>query len=212
MKRPISLCLQAIAAFFVSISYSNADDECLAQAWQGTLGDTKIMMEFSADTDDGLAGRYYYRTGMVDLILRKDKKRADRWQELSPKGKVTGLLTLACSADAVSGQWQSPDGKTTLPIKAEKAASYSEPRLKALKPKVASREAMGSRRYEIIAIPEVKSVQGVRLSGDSAGVGKVNQALFDQYVSAVDEFLTCNSLGWWRRGLTMATGTSRDPT
>lgn len=70
MKRPFRACLLVITAWYASVSSCEAD-ECLAQAWQGTVGDTKIMMEFEyADGDDVLSGWYYYRNSMVGLIIK----------------------------------------------------------------------------------------------------------------------------------------------
>lgn len=200
LQRPSAVLLQAVLSLGFCSSTCHGE-ECLAQAWQGTIGEAKVVMEFdNVGDDDALAGRYYYRTGMTDLLLQADAKKAGLWRELDPKGKVTGLLTLTCQSNILSGEWKSPDGKTALPIHAEPAESYSDPRLNAAKPRVIERGATRTHRYEIIGVPGVDAVRGLRLLGDTSGIQKINTTLRKQFLSDLERATTCVAYGRLRRG------------
>jgi hypothetical protein len=96
-------------------SIADAHD-CIAQKWKGTIGALPVMMQFDyICKESSLAGRYYYGTSIVDLLLLSDDAEPDRWKELDPKGKVTGYLTLSCKENSLSGTWSSPDGSKRLP-------------------------------------------------------------------------------------------------
>jgi len=200
LQRPSVVLLQAILSLGFWTSTCQGED-CFAQAWQGTIGQTPVMMEFdNVGEDEALAGRYYYRTGMTDLLLQEDAKKKGLWRELDPKGKVTGLLSLTCQNNAVSGEWKSPNGKTVLPIRAEPATSYSDPRLDAAKPRVIKRGATRGHQYEIIGVPGIDAVQGLRLLGDTNGIQKINATLRNQFLSDLERATTCVSYGRLKRG------------
>ncbi|HEV8581098.1 MAG TPA: hypothetical protein VGX68_18685 [Thermoanaerobaculia bacterium] len=192
--------VQLLTLLSISSSACLADD-CLEHAWKGTIGKTPVMIELNSIVgEDKEGGRYYYRTSLVDLLLERDEAAEDRWKEIDPKGKVTGLLTFTCNENSLSGQWQSPDGKTKLPIHAEAAASYSEPRLQAVKLQAVRRDSIGSSHYEIVGVAEVGSVEGLRLLGDAAGLQRINQTLLDQFREDLDNAITCTAYGRLTRG------------
>jgi len=201
MRRLLVLLLaSAILAGFVRIAEAQ---DCVAQTWKGTIGAVPVMIEFSYEGEDAaLVGRYYYRTSLVDLLLVSDGTNPDRWNELDPKGTVTGYLMLSCKDEALSGSWSSPDGSKTLPISAEvqPADSFSRQRLDGLKPTVTKRQSIGKFEYELFMAQGFEGVKGLRLIGDSKAVADINSALMTSFKNDLEEAMTCRALGRLRRG------------
>ncbi|MCE5333097.1 MAG: hypothetical protein LLG06_00755 [Desulfobacteraceae bacterium] len=198
----VLLLFAATLAILTSLPHlAYAQEDCLAQVWKGTVGTVPMVMEFQNEGEDAvLVGRYYYRTGFVDLLLMSDDAKPERWKELDPKGKTTGFITLTCAGKELTGTWASPDGAKTLPIAAEAVPSGSYPkiRLANLKPALVKREAIGKRRYELFKAPGVDDVQGIRLMGEGKPVADINDALMSRFTDKLDEHLDCKALGRWR--------------
>lgn len=177
--------------------------DCIAKTWKGTIGAVPVMMEFDYNGEDAsLAGRYYYRTSLVDLLLVSDSTKPDRWKELDPKGTVTGYLTLSCKENSLSGTWSSPDGSKTLPINAEVQPedSFSAQRLAGLKTTVTKRGSMGGLGYELFMAPGFEAMKGLRLMGDGKAVADINSALIERFTNGLDEAINCRALGRLQRG------------
>jgi hypothetical protein len=194
------LSLATALAGFAGIA--DAQD-CIAQTWKGTIGAVPVVMQFDYIGEDAsLAGRYYYRTSIVDLLLVSDSTKPDRWKELDPKGTVTGYLTLSCKENSLSGTWASPDGSKTLPISAEvqPGDSFSRQRLAGLKTTVIERGSMGKFEHELFMAQGFEAVKGLRLMGDSKAVADINSALKERFTNTLDEAIDCIALGRLQRG------------
>ncbi len=194
------LSLATALAGFAPIAHAQ---DCIVQTWKGTIGTVPVMMQFDyIGKDDSLAGRYYYRTSIVDLLLVSDGTKPDRWKELDPKGTVTGYLTLSCKENSLSGAWSSPDGSKTLPVSAEVQPedSFSRQRLAGLKPTVTKRGSMGKFEYELFMAKGFEAVKGLRLMGDGKAVAGINSALMERFTNALDEAINCIALGRLQRG------------
>lgn len=177
--------------------------DCIAQTWKGTIGAVPVMMQFDyIGEDSSLAGRYYYRTSIVDLLLVSDSTKPDRWKELDPKGTVTGYLTLSCKENSLSGTWSSPDGSKTLPISAEVQPedSFSRQRLAGLKTTATKRGTVGKSKYELFTAQGFGAVKGLRLMGDGKIVADINSALMERFTNRLDEAIDCIASGRWQRG------------
>jgi len=194
-------------------------NKCLALSWigtwKGTIGKTPVMMEFDQRFSGETVGKYYYRTSIVDLILKKDEKVANLWQEFDPQNKLTGLLILNCNGNSLTGEWKSPDGKATHLVQAERidnfsktniapiyespVMSYPEPRLNALKKSVIKRDSIGKHQFEIIGALNVNSenvkVTGLQLLGDSKGIRKINDTLLNEFLKKFEEAISCITAG-----------------
>ena len=185
--RRVFTCLLFLSIFWGFARFADAQD-CLLQTWKGTIGAVPVMMQFDLmGEEDAPAGRYYYRSSLVDLLLVSDGEKPERWKELDPKGKVTGYLTLSCKENTLTGTWSSPDGSKTLPVSAEvqPSDSFSKPRLGDLKPTVTKRETIGKFEYELLKAQGVDSVGGTALERGRQSPGRHQQcaygAIFEQY-------------------------------
>jgi hypothetical protein len=201
--------LFALLVLVISLSgfaHAKEAEDCIAQTWKGTIGTVPVMMQFenSDPGDEGspFAGRYYYRTGLTDLLLVKDGAKQDRWKELDPKGKVSGYLALICKDNILSGTWSSRDGSKTLPITAEvqPSESYSGYRMAGFEPKTGKRASIGGFHYERLAAQGFESVKGLRLAGDGKALGDINSALMKRFTGRLAEGIDCIASGRMRRG------------
>jgi len=179
------------------------NQDCLMRTWKGAIGSVPIMMEF---TDMGpnqtIAGRYYYRTNLVDLLLVHDETEQARWKEIDSNGRETGRLTLTCTGNSLTGEWQSLDGARTLPISASAKPiyDYSKTRLDAVKHPVTERKAFAANHYELLKVQGYPMVTGLRLIGEGAGIAKINHGLMEDFISNLDNAMTCQSYGRLSRG------------
>jgi len=183
---------------------SNCMSEIWKGTWQGTIGKIPVTMNFdSMNIEDNKVpvGKYYYRSGLIDLILKRDKTNPNQWQELDIQGNVTGILTLTCKDNTFSGEWKSPNGKQKLPINAHAIESYSKTRLDSVKPKEIKHGTIGGHRFAIIAAEGNNNVQGLRLHDKTPGIEKINNKLFENYLSQLDDAIGCISYGRQERGV-----------
>lgn len=202
MRRFLALLSLAITLVAYSPVPANAED-CLDQTWKGTIGAAAVMMVFDSIGEDGaLAGRYYYRTSLEDLLLVNDSEKPGRWKEVDPKGKVSGYMTLNCNGKSLSGNWSSPDGSKTLPVSAEvqEGDTFSKPRLEGLKTKVMESGEAGGSKYEIFFAQGFDSVKGLRLAGDAKAVADINKTLMERFTGSLVEAIDCKAMGRLQRG------------
>ncbi|MCE5242246.1 MAG: hypothetical protein LLF99_03555 [Desulfobacteraceae bacterium] len=194
------LVLAATLAAFVRAAEGR---DCIAETWKGTIGTVPVMMEFDHEGEDGaLAGRYYYRSSLVDLLLVRDGSKPERWKEVDPGGKVSGYLTLTCRDHLLSGTWTSPDGSKSLQVSAEAqpSDSFFSRRREGIKPAVTRRESVGGFHYELFTARGFDAVKGLRLSGDGKAIADINMALMEKFTDSLKEAVTCKSLGRLRMG------------
>lgn len=166
------------------------------------LGGTPVSMEFKTLDEGASVGRYYYRSSLGDLFLKKDAATGE-WQEQDENGKPTGRLALTCAAGSLKGEWRSMDGTRRLAITGAPAAEdqYGAARRAGLKPMVQKAEVFQKRRYEILTYgPQAGGTIGLRLSGSGAGLDAVNRSLQDAATDAVIEHLNCRATGRLERG------------
>jgi hypothetical protein len=193
----------SLATAFAGFACRADAQDCIARTWKGTVGGVPVMMQFDyIGKDSSLAGCYYYRSSIVDLLLVRDDARPDRWKELDPKGKVTGYLTLSCKENSLSGTWSSPEGSKTLPISAEVQPddSFSKQRLAGLKTIVTKRGSTGKFAYELFTAQGFAAVKGLRLLGDGKAVADINSVLMDRFTDTLDDAITCIISGRLRLG------------
>ena len=208
LKRLFVAAVLAIA--LAGSAHAGEERACLEKTWKGTIGEVPVMMQFTfqvvlpVDSEDSgfpQAGRYYYRTSLVDFILIRDRSKPDQWKELDPKGNVSGCFTLTCRGDTLEGTWSSPDGSRTLPVHAgsEPDESYTRQRLVGLKTTVESASIDG-RRYELFKARDFGSVEGLRLIGSGRAVADINHVLMERFRSSLEEGIDCVAAGRIRRG------------
>lgn len=188
---------------FASSAFPTQARECLARTWTGAVGSAPVMIEFDTiGADNTLAGRYYYRNNMDDLLLIRDPANFSRWKEIGPKGQVTGYVTISCSGESLTGEWRSPDGLRTQQLNArpDPSHAYAKNRLDAIKPMVVARKSLSTFRYEQLEAKGQQSITGLRLVGDGSGIAKINEKLKREFLSAIDEDITCRSYGRLSRG------------
>ncbi len=186
---------------------------CDHGTWRGTVGATPVSIELSpAEGERPAMGRYYYRASLADLTLVPDAKTG-QWQELDPKEKLTGRLSLSCDASTLSGEWQSVDGAKRLPITASaiKDTDYNATRKAGLKPKVVKTGQVGGQRFEELSFPlpgasgkkdaDTDAIHGgIRLAGSTPGIAAVNATLLARSIDAVMDHLDCAAMGRRDRG------------
>lgn len=186
------------------VTFAAQAQECLVGTWKGTIGSIPVVVEFdpAMGADNTLAGRYYYRSSLEDLLLVKDQAGRNRWKEIDPKGRVTGYLVFNCDGRSLNGEWKSTDGSRTQPVSAtaDSLHAYSKTRLDSVKPSVSAGKALGSSRYEVLSVPRYPSVAGLRLIGRGTGIAKINEILMEQFRSALNDDMTCRAYGRHSRG------------
>ena len=198
----LSVLVIALSGF----AHAKEAEDCMAQTWKGTIGAVPVTMQFenSDPGDEGspLAGRYYYRTSLTDLLLVKDAAKRDRWKELDPKGRVSGRLTLTCRGSTLSGTWNSPDESKTLPINAgvQPSESFSGYRMAGFKPTAGKRASIGGFHYERLAAQGFESTKGLRLVGDGKALADINIILMKRFTDRLAEGIDCIASGRMRRG------------
>lgn len=193
------LLLVALAMFTLT---TNAQ-ECLTRTWKGTVGLVPVMIEFDDySVHDHISGRYYYRKSLDDLLLFQDDLNPGRWKEIDPGGTVTGYLTVTCTDDTLTGEWESPDGSRTRKIFAKHAPqlSYDEVRLHAVKPVVIAHQSSGSHHHDLLEVTGNNSVTGIRLIGDGSHIAKINEALRDKFIDDIEYDITCITSGRLSKG------------
>jgi hypothetical protein len=80
----------AALIIFSGFAHAGESQDCLAREWKGTIGKAPVAMWFGFEGEDSsLAGLYYYRNSLSDILLIKDDAMPNRWLSpyLSPAGK-----------------------------------------------------------------------------------------------------------------------------
>jgi len=199
------LVLLGLMFAFAGFAYGADEQVCMKQTWKGTIGTVPVMMEFILsdpdEEDSALAGRYYYRTSLEDLILVQDDAKPDRWKEIDPEGKVSGYLTLTCNEDVLSGTWAAQDGSRTLPIKAasQPSDSYSDHRLNSLQT-TSSRASIGKFHYELLEVKGFNFGEGLRLLGNGKALADINRELMKKFTSRLKDGMDCIATGRMQKG------------
>lgn len=117
--KQISWIILGWLALLTTAQAEGNTQNCLAHTWFGVMGKTPVLMEFDYPYDRyDLVGEYYSLTSMVDILLKKDENEESRWQVIDKKNNLSGILTLICAGNALTGDWKSTDGRVTLPIEA----------------------------------------------------------------------------------------------
>lgn len=173
---------------------ASARDACLLRAWQGTLAKTPVVLEFVEKSDGDVAGHYYYRTKLDELLLEADDPTWDAWRELDAKGNITGYFkNVSCSSDSLTAEWHSPDGKTKLSVSAKPIKNFQQPRLDGLKLSEGKLQQQGALSYQLLEAAVLPEIEFLRFSAKTPALEKLNQHLRTDYFAAIGELLDCNS-------------------
>ena len=198
----LSLSLPILAAIFAAPAL-HAED-CLERAWNGTLGKSRISLEFRTinGLEDGqaLKGRYYYGANWTELVLERAPGDGGEWLEKDGKDAVTGRLTLECSAGSLSGRWRSPDGSRSLELKATPAASYHAQRRQGARSQLLQSARFQGRAYEEISGERGTELKTFRLKGEQPGIAAVNELLWQRHLDTLESAADCLSDGRLQRG------------
>lgn len=181
-------------------SSAGAARECLTESpWEGKIGNIPITMEFrevsffDASKSDVINGKYYYKNSLSDLIL-KQNNTLDSWSEYNLKNQITGFIeNYKCEGDLLIAQWKSKDGKTSLPIKANRIKEYSKRRLDNIK-FISSLKTFNQRNYKVLSLSNIKST-GLMIAGQTPNIEKINQLLKKDFINQVDTEIECVSSG-----------------
>ena len=156
-------------------------------AWQGTIGNAPVTLQFEENADYGIVGSYYYRNNFKELILKQDDS-LDGWNEYNDKNQLTGSIeNYNCEGDLLTAEWKSADSKTILPLKATRIKEYQKNRLENIK-FIATPKVFGQRQYQILSVSNVKSTS-LRLIAKGEGIAKLNTAFQKNYIFTIDDEL-----------------------
>lgn len=196
------LSLLVLAATFATPALQAED--CLERAWSGTLGKSRISLEFRTinGLEDGqaLKGRYYYGANWNELVLERAAGDGGEWLEKDDKDAVTGHLTLECGAGSLGGRWRSPDGSRSLELKATPAASYNVQRRQGVRSQLLQAGRFKGRAYEEISGERGTELKTFRLKGEQPGIAAVNELLWQRHLDTLETAADCLSDGRLRSG------------
>jgi len=171
---------------------------------EGVIGSTRITLsldvgfglltEWTGTTQDSApVGRYYYRQQWQDLLLVPDRKQSFQWDEVDPRGRVTGRLALKCDGAKLTGVWRNPDGTRPTPIELRNAGRdrYIASKIQQANPVIVNQQGEHDNRYDEIALPRLMRLTTYRLTGESPGIRRINNALWKDLLSNADEAQKC---------------------
>jgi len=192
--RPGSGSAPGVAAPAVAASAAAPVPDCLVGVWAGELGSTAIRMEF-VQPGGTLAGRYYYRDGLQELMLTRAPDGGWREHGGRDKGAETGRLSLHCDADAVNGEWRSPGGGRTLSVALRRVGEdqFDQPRVAALRRPVV---ALGGASTMPLVMPGLPAVRGVQFHPGDLRYESLNAMLWRRFVEDVGAALQCATEGF----------------
>lgn len=198
----LRLSLFVLAATFVTPTLQAED--CLEQAWAGTLGKSKISLEFRSvngqEEAQALKGRYYYSANWSELTLERAPGDGGEWLEKDDKGAVTGRLTLECSAGSLSGRWHSPDGSRNLELKAAPVKSYHAQHRQGARSQLLQSGRFQGRAYDEVSGERGLDLKTFRLKGEQPGIARVNELLWQRHLDTLESAADCISNGRLRGG------------
>ena len=158
-------------------------------AWQGTIGDVPVTLQFEENADYGIVGSYYYRNNFNELTLKQNDDLGS-WLEYNDKNQLTGSIeNYNCEGDLLTAEWKSADSKTTLPLKATRVKEYQKNRLENIK-FIATPKVFGQRQYQILSALIAKSTS-LRLISTGLGIKKINAELKNNYLSSIESEIDC---------------------
>lgn len=194
-----------LAASVLTIRPASAQEDCFDNVWRGTIGKAAITMEFNTllSRDRTLRGRYYYGASLSELALMPSVKHQNVWEERDAKGRVTGLLSLSCRGNRLTGKWTRTDGSHAQSLTATEVApdSYRLRQWAALPIRIDKRVALDQhKRYERISAPGIAGVQGVKLLGAGRGIAAINRELSDMFRAQLDNVMSCHLFGLMEAG------------
>lgn len=222
MLRPLSrglsawvFCLLLVFSIWQSSVHAAENPyECL-HSWatkKGAIGSTRVTLSFDVGRlmdfeqtgtaqDSAPLGRYYYRDKWEDLLLVPDRNVPFQWDEVDPRGRITGRLFLECHATTVTGVWRSADGARSVPIELRDADGdrYFAGKIQQASPVSVAPQGRHDDRYHEIALPWVKRLTTYHLKGKSAGIRRINDALWNDLLSNADEAQKCTVANRWHQ-------------
>jgi hypothetical protein len=176
-------------------------EDCLERAWSGTLGKSKVTLEFRTisgfEQPATLKGRYYYNANWNELLL--ERQDDGDWLEKDAKDAATGRLKLDCSSNALTGQWHAPDGSRSLDLRAQPAEAFHAQQRKDARAQLLESARFQGRAYDVVSAHRDSKLKTFRLKGDQAGLAGVNELLWQRHLDTVETAADCASDGRFQR-------------